>query len=475
MESTRPGGGASLLRRIGEAAVRPPAIVGSVRSWIWWGTAALACFVGAGIFGYFALKLAPDWFASDASCRPGDENFSDCLAANKVRGDDRRGVMTATLAIFAGAISVFGAYVGARTFAVNREGQITERFTRAIDQLGSSALDVRLGGIYALERIARDSDVDQPQIVEILTAYIREHAPWPPPLARRLPGSKTRALIEALQALAGVAGSEQADRAANAIEPGGEKAPRSSQGDGPPPRLPTDVQAAVTVLGRRKILAQDGRGVIDLGGTDLRGADLTRAHFERVLLTGAHLEDAVLDEAHLDDAVLEDVHLERAKLERAQLKRARLFRAHVEGAALFDTQLQQASLGRAHLEAAELAGANLQGADFFRAHLQGARFTDCRLEGVHLMGAHLEGVMLHEAHLEGANLSYAHLEGAVLFGADLSGADLDGAHFNGAFYDDDTRWPQGFDREAACVRHRDEWPADRPLPGLAPPPGETET
>jgi hypothetical protein len=66
------------------------------------------------------------------------------------------------------------------SYRLNRHGQITERFTRAIDQLGNESLDVRLGVIYALERIAKDSRHDHPQVVEILTAYIREHAPWPP-------------------------------------------------------------------------------------------------------------------------------------------------------------------------------------------------------------------------------------------------------------------------------------------------------
>src|SRR5205823_3729030 len=41
---------------------------------------------------------------------------------------------------------------------LTRQGQIADRFTKAIEQLGSqNNLDVRLGGIYALEQIARDS------------------------------------------------------------------------------------------------------------------------------------------------------------------------------------------------------------------------------------------------------------------------------------------------------------------------------
>jgi len=73
--------------------------------------------------------------------------------------------------------------VGQEQLQVAQEGQITERFTRAIEQLGSQEMAIRLGGIYALERIANDSDKDYWPIIETLTAYVRERAPWrePPP------------------------------------------------------------------------------------------------------------------------------------------------------------------------------------------------------------------------------------------------------------------------------------------------------
>ena len=64
---------------------------------------------------------------------------------------------------------------------ITRRGQITERFTRAIDQLGSGqGLEMNLGGIYSLERTAReDQDYHWP-IMEVMTAYVRRHAPWRP-------------------------------------------------------------------------------------------------------------------------------------------------------------------------------------------------------------------------------------------------------------------------------------------------------
>jgi hypothetical protein len=66
-------------------------------------------------------------------------------------------VRTTGVQLLGGVVLALGAFLTARTIRVIREGQITERFTRAIDHLGSGELDVRLGGIYALERIARDS------------------------------------------------------------------------------------------------------------------------------------------------------------------------------------------------------------------------------------------------------------------------------------------------------------------------------
>src|SRR4028118_2289012 len=57
------------------------------------------------------------------------------------------------------------------------QGQITERFTKAIDQLGSDNISIRLGGIYALERIAKDSERDHWTIMEVLSAFVRENAP----------------------------------------------------------------------------------------------------------------------------------------------------------------------------------------------------------------------------------------------------------------------------------------------------------
>jgi hypothetical protein len=53
---------------------------------------------------------------------------------------------------------------------------VVEVFNRAVDQLGSEKLEVRLGAIYTLKRISRDPQyIDyRIPILETLTAYVRE-------------------------------------------------------------------------------------------------------------------------------------------------------------------------------------------------------------------------------------------------------------------------------------------------------------
>ena len=226
--------------------------------------------------------------------------------------------------ILGGAFVLFGLYLSLETFILSSEGQITDRFSKAIEQLGTPGddkLEVRLGGIYSLERIARDSKRDHPVVMEVLTAFVREHAKAKDPAA-----------------VSGVA---------------------------------TDVQSILTVLGRRE-LSYD-REEPDLHGTTLMGAYLFGAHFEGVNLLRANLEGANLWGAHLEGANLWGARLNGAILQLAHLESAFLIGAHFEGAFLHDAHLEGAILQRAHLEGASLWDAHLEGADLRGANLAGAQ------------------------------------------------------------------------------------------------------
>src|SRR3954447_22163959 len=73
----------------------------------------------------FVLKWAPEWLAA------GDLKGKD-------RAEDVGRTRTAVLAALAGLIAIVGAFFTGLAYRLNPAGQITERFTRAIDQLGST-------------------------------------------------------------------------------------------------------------------------------------------------------------------------------------------------------------------------------------------------------------------------------------------------------------------------------------------------
>jgi len=232
-------------------------------------------------------------------------------------------------------------------------GQVTDRFTKAIDQLGSDKLDVRLGGIYALERLMRDSVEDRRNIVEVLSTYVREHAP-------RTGATRARVATPSPTALD----------------------PRER-------RLATDVQAALTVLARRPIEIGNILQVVDLSGTGLAGADL-------------------------ESAQLNNASLARSDLSGTNLAGADFGSADLRGTSLAGANLLLADLSSADLEEADLKGASLVAAKFNAANLAGVDLTGANLDRVDLTTADLWAADLTFAKLDNANLTNAKLGGAKL-------------------------------------------------------------
>lgn len=303
---------------------------------------------------------------------------------------------------------------------MSRQAQMTERFTRAIDQLGATLLtgekkfEIRLGGIYSLERIARESEENHSSVMEILTAYVREDA-----LRRKGPDQRAEKLLG---------------------ESGGAKSPVSSFS---PQRASADIQAILTVLGRRRLTYQDGEEHrLDLTNANLQGIVLTDANLRGAILSGSDLQGAILDKVNLVDALLDEADLHSCNLNYADLQRANLKKARLEQAYLMSAKLQNVKLSGAVLSGADLRGADLRGAELESSKLRGANLQRAKLSGANLGGAFLDAANLREADLERAdlkmvdlreaNLERANLEGANLEGADLQGANLNEANLEGA-------------------------------------------
>ncbi len=165
--------------------------------------------------------------------------------------------------------------------ALAARGQVSERFTRAVDELGNEASPTeRLGGIYALGTIGYEAPTYRTEVIDVLSAYIRSHAgsPTPPTETRSLESRKP----DVQAALTVLTAQSRAARGSVAM----------------PVRLSPSLDLAGADLKRAVLagvdLTYDALDYADLSGSDIRGACLVATS-----LTGAHLEGADLRGADL--------------------------------------------------------------------------------------------------------------------------------------------------------------------------------
>lgn len=319
----------------------------------------LGCVILLAVSG---LRVGKDLM--EVQKRPTEENKREFDASLETVKAVVGGIGTlATIA--AGVVLYLNFTIAEKNLQVSEEKQVTERFAKAVELLGNKEVEVRLGGIYALERIAKDSPKDHWTIMEILSAYVRQKSP----LCKE-PGEQVE-------------------------EP-----------------IVIDVQAAVTVIGRRKVEQDPEGAMIDLRYTSLINVVLERANLQGACLIGADMRAGIF--------------------RNAQLQGANLDTALMRGACLEDADLQKAHLDATELQAAFMEGINLEGARLCGADLRGARLNKAKLREAHLEGAKLQESRLNHADLQEAFLTRANLQGARLYKANLQGAFLTGANLQGA-------------------------------------------
>lgn len=277
---------------------------------------AVAAFLAAVFLGGLlsvCTVFGPAWIVGGG---PGLTRADRLNAENDVRSTLLQG-LGGLLAL--GGVTL-GALVTLRQVRANREGHSIELFTKAIDLLASDQVEVRHGGVYALERLSGLDDSYRGMAHALLTAFVCRHAPW----SRGTPES--------------------------GLPP--ERAPL--QGG-----LADDVAAALAVLSRGKMVVAGNSS--ELERVDLRHAELSKysfpsACFKHSNLNGANLSGANLSGANLAGATLSDTLLRKTDLSGADLTGADLTRADLSGADLDRAILLGADLTNAKLSDISLSG-----------------------------------------------------------------------------------------------------------------------
>ena len=238
--------------------------------------------IGAAAVGVWSLINFWDWLQTG----PGGPESGSTTARNI-------GLVIAGLVAL--PLAIWRSLVAQRQAETAQRSLLNERYQQGAEMLGSDVLAVRLGGIYALQRLSEDHPEQyHVQVMQLLCAFVR-----------------------------------------HPTKDEGMKAYSETREE---PRPREDVRGVVTVISARheKQLelerAEDFK--LDLSGAYLAGVGVLRADLSNAILIGTGLSDSMLFFADLSGAFLIGANLAGAHLSGMNLSGASLDRANLSGAKL---------------------------------------------------------------------------------------------------------------------------------------------
>ena len=311
--------------------------------------------------------------------------FWDWLSGGGSGSETIRNIGLVVAGLIALPLAIWRAIVAGRQANTAQQGLLNERYQKGAEMLGSEILSVRLGGIYALQRLAEECPEQYHiQNMRLFCAFVR----FP---------TKDQSLESGQM----------------------EIEPHTLLG------IRQDIEAVMKAVGSR------AKPLITLERTDsfrldLRGADLPRAQ-----LLDADLSNAYFHHSKFPGARFANTNLSGAFFNYADLSGAEFRDVNFTGTSLFRAKLKCAMLQNADLPRGDFDYADLSGANLLRANLSGAYFQEAIVTNAWLECANLSGAHFLHANLCGARLMKANLSGANFLEADLNKANLSDANLSG--------------------------------------------
>ena len=293
-------------------------------SWAWVGGAVGIGAVTLGVIlaGVFAQDFQ-DWLiGTDASRETGSTTVRNLGL-----------VIAGLVALY---LAVWRGLVAQKQAGAAQQSLRNERYQKGAEMLGSKVLSVRLGGIYALQGLAKDYPEEyHVQIMRLLCGFVRN--PTKDPAHEREVAAKQIDFVA----------REDVQAVLNMMEH----------------RYGREIELESLAQFTLNFVNADLSGVIlmdaNLAGADLTGANLRKADFRRTDMTGTKLF-----RADLSGAILWLANLSKADLTEADLFETQLWDANLSGAFLWESNLSFAQLHGADLSNSTLARCNVSGTDF---------------------------------------------------------------------------------------------------------------
>jgi|GEM_PF-1019774 len=288
-----------------------------------------------------------------------------------------------TLATIVGGIFLYLNFkIATKNTELAESRLITERFSKAVEQLGDKERQaVRLGGIYSLERIAKNSPDYHWTVIEVLASFVRDKLPT-------------------------------YDRSID-------------------PKISTEVQAILDVITRRNTATETEQHIINLCDANLKGANFQEAKLSRI-----HFMEANLCNSNFIDAELRDMALSAGKLERADLSRAKLFTVNLNYARMVSTCFYRSEIVSSLLDNANFSKSSFVKAEMKVIFARKADFTEADFTQSSLLGCDFSG-----AKFEGAKFEKTDIKGSIFLKAQNLTVEqvFNTLNHESAYYDPDFR------------------------------------
>lgn len=361
------------------------------------------------------------------------------LAPTSDRWKDIQYSLIALTAVMGAPFVVWRTLIASEQTRIQQQTHYTDLFTKAVDQLGARTeegepnIEVRLGGIYALQRISEESERDYLPIIQTLSAYVRQNLGEPVEIPEDLPPEPNWETTAKDPTTDWATLRKQSEARREAIRGWGVKLRARAARKGAASAHRPDIRAALDVLERRaqkhRQLEVGERGDLPPPPRVAREAVSNKGKAEHNISLAAQIycERMKVWRERLDGPDLAGSTFQGIYRSKSQLNYFNLSLVEMQGAFLIQSQMQ----------GIDLSFSGLQGAHFDWAMMQGADLRGARLQGADLVGAQLLGTDLSEAWMQGTNLQHTEMQGAdlsevLMQGADLSDANLIGANLRGA-------------------------------------------
>lgn len=325
-------------------------------------------------------------------------------------------------------------------------------------------IEVRIGGLLSLERIAQDSTRydkgrDHVRVMEILCAYVRENAPasgakksfrelWE---AKRKGRGPDDPLMDEDQFAREVVGNSSVDFNYYVSVEATKKWAQSLQ----PPRA--DISLALRVIGRRDAsqrqvearwgpaASEKAEWIFDKANPEtqallgIKGRNAREIENYQLWLRNFRKEISEYRGYRLD---LRETNLQRVDMTQLILSGARLDGARLDGSILTESRMEGVSLASAsicgvsahgiRMNFSKIKSTKIEGTSLTEARLNGAKIEDSFLDETDLRASQINGSNLANTSLRNASLHWAGIIGSTLFAIDARSANFIESNFQGS-------------------------------------------